>query len=110
MRSLKRNVKAVFDDNEYINDMQRRKAYLDEMKAAINSPFGVMLLKALDDVEATAFNTLYKSSFKHRVAQAKAEIKVASYLKGVIKGYASEAAAFEDAVARFQDMEYGEEQ
>jgi len=109
MRRVKKNVKAAFEDNDYIDDMQKRGSYLDNITDAINSPFGVLLIKALDDIEAQAFNTLYKTSFKHRVAQAKAEIRVASYMKGVIAGYTAENESFKQAVKTFNEMEYGEE-
>jgi len=82
-RRLKKSLKAVTDDNAYFDDLQQREQYLAEMERCMSGNFGTMLIAALEQLESAAYSTLYKSSMKHRIAQAKAEIKTVQYVKGV---------------------------
>jgi len=108
MKRMKREIKSVFDDNEYLNDLQKRQGYLRNIKECIDSPFGVILIQALEQIERDGYATLYKTWLPHKSRQAKANIKAASLLKNTIMGYSAEKEAFDLAVRQYQEMELGE--
>ena len=107
-RRLQKHIKAVTSENEYFADMEKRDAYLRGITECLESPFGVVLIKALEDIESNAYKKLYTARFKGSIAQAKAEIKTASYVKNVLMGYVYEKEAFENAMRQYQEMEQGE--
>jgi len=108
-RRLKRHIKAVTDDSDYAADLEARQAYLRNITECIESPFGVILIKALEDIESSALAVLYESDASMITNRAKAEIKVAKYLKATIMGYVMEQANLDNAIKQYIEMEQGEQ-
>jgi len=104
---LRKHIRAVTSDNEYLRDLEKREAYLNGIIQSIESPFGVILIKALEDIEANAYKKLYTARMKGAIAQAKAEIKTASYIKNILMGYIHEKEAFNNAIEQYKEMEEG---
>ena len=97
--------KAITGENKYFDNLLEKQAYLQSIKQAMNSPFGEELMKALDTVESAAFETLYNSNFKHKIAQAKAEIKIARYLKSILSSFIVEEKQVTDTINHFREEE-----
>jgi len=89
-RRLYDTSKMITDENSYIDGLNSRQEYLKNIEDCMHSPFGLTLVAALEQLESSAYSTLYSSSMKSRVAQAKAEIKTAKYLKGMLLGFRTE--------------------
>jgi len=106
-RRLKKHLAVVTDDNEYTKDMQKRVAYLDTITECMESPFGVILIQALENIEGSGLEALYSAMTKDGARTAKAEIKIARYLKAVLMGYVYEKQAFENAISQYIEMEQG---
>ena len=104
-RRLKKALRVVTDENEYLNSLESRQQYLDEMVRSIDSDFGTTLLAALEQLESNAFATLYKTVMPWRRKQAKAEIKTVQYIKGIFLGLRSEKAEV-DAMKNQIEQEY----
>jgi len=107
-RRLHKHLKVVTSENEYLKDAQKRKQYLDGIKTAMESPFGVILLKSLENIERSGHEALYGASLKSTEQQARAEIKTARYLTAVLMGYVYEADALEAAINTYNEMEVGD--
>jgi len=106
-RRLHKNLIAVTSDNDYIDDLEKRASYLTGITEAMESPFGVILIRALENLEATALEDLYKSMTKLGTNQAKAEVKTARYIKAVLMGYVYEKEAFNNSLNQYIEMEQG---
>ena len=102
-------MRVVTNDNEHYENLQKRKLYLAEIERSMDGDFGITLLAALEQLEGSAYSTLYKSSMKSRVAQAKAEIKTVQYIKGTLMAFRSEKATVDSMVKQIDEGdEYGE--
>lgn len=108
-RTLKKHLKAVTNDNDYLKDMEKRREYLKSIVSAMESPFGVILVNALESIEGDALENLYVAGNAMVARQAKAEIKISRYLKAVLMGYVHEKEAFDAAMKTYADMEQGEQ-
>jgi len=91
-RQLKKALRVVTNENEYLDNLDTRQQYLDEMVKAIDSNFGITLIAALEQLEGNAFATLFKTVMPWKRRQAKAEIKTAHYIKGIFMSIRSEQA------------------
>jgi hypothetical protein len=108
-RNLKKQMKMVTDDNEYVNDLKKRGQYLRGIQESMESPFGVILINALESVESNALENLYLAGNDMVARQAKAEIKIARYMKSTLMGYVVEQGSFETAIQQYSEMEQGEQ-
>jgi len=107
-RRLKKHLKVVTSDNEYLNDLQKRDAYLTSIKDCMESPFGVILINALEAIEGSALESLYQTNSDKETMQSKAEIKTARLLKATLMGYVYEQEVFKNALKQYAEMEQGE--
>lgn len=89
---LKKQLRVVTDENEYIANLETRQQYLRQMTDCMDSDFGMTILAAFEQIESQAYGTLYKTNIKSRVAQAKAEIKTVQYMKGIFMSLRSDKA------------------
>jgi len=104
-RRLKKSLRVVTNENEYLDSLDTRQQYLAEMVQAMDSNFGITLLAALEQIEGNAFTTLFKTIMPWKRNQAKAEIKTARYIKGILIGLRSEKAEV-DAMKKQIEEEY----
>ncbi|RME11488.1 MAG: hypothetical protein D6816_02035 [Bacteroidetes bacterium] len=98
-------MKVVTEDNEYLKSLEQRKTYTDSFEQAINSPFGEVLLQAIDNLEKDALERLTKVWRKSSLAQARADVKAARYIKSVLQSMLAEKKSLENEIKSYNDME-----
>lgn len=108
MRLHKMNKTVQHGDEAVIAKLASRKEYAQGVIDGVNSPFGISLISALENLEANAYNTLFKTSMKSKIAQAKAEIKTSKYLKGVLMGYIAEGSSLDKLIEQYNKNADGE--
>jgi len=87
---LRKAMRVVTNENQYMEGLDSRARYLTQMEQAMDSDFGLTLIAAMEQLEANAYATLFKTNMKWRVSQAKAEIKTAKYIKSIFMTFRAE--------------------
>jgi len=100
--------KAIVGEDKYLDDLEKRKRFVDSVVSALNGPFGQVLMNALDAAEKDAFERLLTSRFQHTIAQAKAEIRLVRHIKQALQAYVVEKHQIDDAIKTMQEESYGE--
>lgn len=109
-RQLKKHLRAVTNENDYFDDLNQRKYYLDAFKSAIDSPFGEVLVRALKGIEKSAMERLVHSWRQKTVMQAKAEIAVSRYLLAMFEGMLADHETCKAELERYRKFIEGEEE
>jgi len=104
-RSAKKHIKSALNDNDYFNDLEQRDSYIRSITEGMESPFGAVLLNALDVIESTATENLIARSNE---ADSRAEIKLARFVRATLMSYVSEQEALSNAINQYNEMEKGE--
>ena len=104
-RLLRKTIRAVVNENEYLDDLHERKRYLDSFHDCINSPFGTVLINSLESLEKQAMEKHIKSIRRHTANQAKAEIKTARYLLNVFRGMLAEKITCDNEIDQVREFE-----
>jgi len=102
-RRLHKAMNEVAGDSSYFEQLDKRKAYLDEASRCMDGSFGITLLASLESMESEAYSTLYKSNMKSRVAQAKAEIKTIQFIKGRLMSLRIEKANVDGSIEELME-------
>jgi len=96
-RSFRKQVKQVFTEDDYGDSLVARRDYLTHVAKAINSPFGLALLRCMEGMEEANIAKLVELS-PLRVLTAircRAEIKMARYIRMFIVGQMTDLEALE---------------
>lgn len=99
---LRKFKKTILDENDYLENLNLRAQYLESFSEAINSPFGKVLITALDNLERSAYLKLGKTMRWRTILQARAEIAVAQYLKTMFIGMLNEKASVDAEIQQYQ--------
>lgn len=91
-RSLRRYLATAMGERSYILRVEKRKERLESLVECMESPFGAALIEALEDIESAAYGTLATTPVWNwpKLVQAKAEIKIAKYIKAKLMVYVSD--------------------
>jgi len=104
-RNAGRHIKSALADNEYMADMEKRGDYIKSITIGMQSPFGAVLLNALDTIENAATENLINR--KHE-DQSRAEVKLTRFIRATLMSYVNEQEVLDNAIRQYNEMENGE--
>jgi len=95
-------MQKIVTENDYLNNLEERQAYLNSLAMAARSGFGTVLLEGLETLERLATEKLIKTNNAKTVAQCKAEIKTARFIKNMISAIFQEKNSIDTAIESLQ--------
>jgi len=78
------------EDLTYWEGLIKQKAKIDDIVQGMDSTCGEVILNALENLERSATEAALKSRTKRSFYQARAEVKTARYILGILKTYRTE--------------------
>lgn len=105
-RKLRKEFKGAMGEASFFLGLQRREGLLQALNEAINGPFGAALILALENIEGAAFGRLLDTSQNGAsLAQARAEIKVAQYMKASLLAHVQELESLKEMISEMNNEE-----
>jgi len=105
-RSLQKKFKSATGESSFFLGLEENKELLESIVVGMNSPFGAALISSLETIETAGFASLLDNTNSvAKLAQSRAEIKVARYMKGILLAYVQELDTLTNSIKQLHQEE-----
>jgi len=104
---LRKSLKAALGERAYFMQLEGSKERLESVTHCMGTPFGAALIEALEAIEVNAYAQLAEASIFNfpKVIQAKAELKLARYVKAKLMTYVADLDSINEQLRSLYEVE-----